>query len=97
MGSKVLYFAAGGPGAPTGAPLVYDKNVHWALTNVDGGYNASNPDGYVSSAAYRQWVNFAADATSGMGLCPDDVELALFTARSWRRRRRRLNGLGEPR
>jgi hypothetical protein len=81
MGSKYLYFAANGPSRDRGVPLVYDKNVHLALTGLSGGLAmAPNPDNYVSTDAYEQYVSWADDKAAEHGLRSDDVEYRLFAA-----------------
>lgn len=58
MGSKVIYFAAGGLDTTGGDPLVYDANVHWALTTLDGAWaDAPDPGKRMSSDAYADYVS----------------------------------------
>lgn len=81
MGSKYLYFAAGGPGGGAGAPVVYDMRLYNALTSLSGGLaTAPNPRGYVTTAAYASvvaWIDAKAEEHS---LHRDDVEYRLFGA-----------------
>lgn len=91
MGSKVLYFAAGGRAAQRGDPLVYDANVHWALTTLEGAWpDAPDPGKRMSSERYASYVNRIDGYALESGLARDDVEVALFGASRWLRRRRRV-------
>lgn len=91
MGSKVLYFAAGGLEARRSDPLIYDANVYWALTNLEGGWpDAPDPARRMSSEDYAGYVATIDGYAEEFGLARDDVEVALFQATRWLRRRRRL-------
>ena len=94
MGSKFIYFAAGGLEATAGSPLVYDLNVYWSLKNLDGGWaEAPNPRKVMSSATYAAYVGFVDDLANTRQRSRDDVEIALFGGSKWLRRRRRLDAI----
>jgi len=94
MGSKFLYFGAGGLDATPGSPLVYDLNVYRSLKNLDGGWaEAPNPRKGMSSALYAAYVRFVDDLANTRQRSRDDVEIALFAGSTWLRRRRRLDAI----
>lgn len=94
MGSKFIYFAAGGLEATPGSPMVYDLNVYWSLKNLDGGWaEAPNPRKVMSSAMYAAYVGFVDDLADTRQRSRDDVEIALFGGSTWLRRRRRLDAI----
>jgi len=91
MGSKVLYFAAGGLAARRSDPLIYDANVYWALANLEGGWpGAPDPGRRMSAEDYARYVARMDGYAEESGLGRDDVEVALFRTTRWLRRRRRL-------
>lgn len=95
MGSKVLYFAAGGLDSTDDDPLVYDTNVYHALRNLDGGWaDAPDPGKRVSSDLYASYVRRIDGYARDSGLSRSDVEVALFEASPWLRRRRRIEARG---
>lgn len=94
MGSKFIYFAAGGLAATPGSPLVYDLNVYWSLKNIGGGWaEAPNPRKVMSSAMYAAYVSFVDDLANTRQRSRDDVEIALFGGSTWLRRQRRLDAI----
>lgn len=94
MGSKFIYFAAGGLDAPAGSPMVYDLNVYSSLRHLDDGWaDAPNPRNAMSSAMYAAYVGFIDDLANTRQRSRDDVEIALFGGSTWLRRRRRVDAI----
>ncbi len=91
MGSKLIYFAAGGLATESGDPLVYDRNVHWALLTLEGGWpQAPDPGKRMYPRDYDTYVSRIDGYAVDFGLSRSDVEVTLFDAATWLRQRRRL-------